>query len=109
MAKRNQKANSIELTSGSLLYDKVLVKPIVFEESDGILTPQQYEDKPEFGEVVMVGEGRLLDNGTVIPPRIKVGDIVYFEKYSSKKVRVNGEDHLIIREDDIDWTNRKTK
>lgn len=108
-AQKKRNNPSINLLAGTLLYDKILVLPQVIESSSGIANPVQYEDKPEFGEVVMVGEGRLMDNGVVVEPKVKVGDIVYFEKYSSKKIRVDGKDYLIIREDDIDWTNRKLK
>lgn len=83
------------------------MKPIFLQEQGGVYNPQQYEDKAEFGEVVMVGQGHLLEDGRVIPLTVKVGDTVYFEKYSTKKIRVSGVDHLIIREDDCDWIDRK--
>ncbi|HRF70986.1 MAG TPA: co-chaperone GroES [Candidatus Pelethenecus sp.] len=92
----------IELLKGRLLYDNVLVQPIVFEKSAfGLVNPQQYEDKPEFGKVLLVGNGRLLDTGTVVKPLVKEGDTVLFQKYSAQKVRVNSVDYLIIREEDI--------
>lgn len=109
MAKKLNKQNkyTVDFLKGFLLYDKVLVKSIDVEVSKtNLATSQQYEDKPEFGEVIMVGEGLLLENGTVVPLKFKKGDIVFFEKYSSKKVRVSGEDYLIIRADDIDWYTR---
>lgn len=104
--KKNQKKekSNINLLTGRLLYDQVLIKPIVLEEaSNGLVNTQQYEDKPEFGEVLLVGNGRLLDNGTVVKPLVKKGDIVLFQKYSAQKIRVNGTDYLLIREDDCYW------
>lgn len=96
--------NNIDLLTGRLLYDMVLIEPIVLDESlDGLVNAQQYEDKPEFGRVLLVGNGRLLDTGTVIKPTVKSGDIVLFQKYSAQKIRVNGTDSLIIREEDIYW------
>lgn len=73
----------------------------MIEKTGGIVKPNQYEDKAEFGEIVLIGEGRIFDNGTVVPLRVKKGDIVLFQKYSAQKIRNNGEDYLIIREEDI--------
>lgn len=95
---------SVDFLAGNIVYDKLLVKPLEVEVStNGLATSVQYEDKPEFGEVIMVGEGIMLENGTIVPLKFKKGDVVFFEKYSSKKVRVGGVDYLIIRADDIDW------
>lgn len=66
-----------------------------------VIKPQMYEDKIDFGEVLLVGEGRIFDNGTVIPLKVKVGDIIFFQKYSATKIRNNGEDLLLIREEDV--------
>lgn len=104
--KTKRKSNEIgfaQIMKGKILYDNVLIKPIVLEKVGLVLRPQQYEDKPEFGEVLMVGEGRIFDNGTVIPLKVKVGDVVYFQKFSSQKIRVEGVDYHIIREEDIYW------
>jgi len=102
--KQRKEKNSIDLLTGKLLYDEVLIEPIIFEESsNGLVNPQQYEDKAEFGKVLLVGNGRLLDNGTVVKPLVKKGDTVLFQKYSAQKVRVSGVDYLIIREEDIYW------
>lgn len=99
-----KKSSSIDLLTGSLLYDQVLIEPITIDETaNGLYNPSQYEDKPEFGKVLLIGNGRLLDTGTVVPPIVKVGDIVLFQKYSAQKIRVNSVDYLILREEDIYW------
>lgn len=85
------------------MHDQVLVRPISIERAGSIVKPMSYEDKHEFGEVALVGEGRVFDNGTVMPLRVKKGDIVFFQKYSAQKLRSNGEDYLFIREEDIYW------
>lgn len=102
--KQKKVKSNIDLLTGKLLYDQVLIRPIVFEESsNGLVNTQQYEDKPEFGEVLLVGNGRLLETGTVVKPIVKKGDTVLFQKYSAQKIRVNGIDYLIVREEDIYW------
>jgi chaperonin GroES len=87
-----------------LLYDNILVKAIDMETIDdktGLIRSQGYEDKPEVGKVINVGEGRIFDNGTVVPLRIKKGDTVYWNKYSSVKIRLGTEDYYLLREEDI--------
>lgn len=101
----------INLETSELLYDNVLVKPISITTAESIKTkdgttidlarPQGYEDKAELGEVIGYGEGRIFDNGTVIPLKVKKGDLVYFNKYSSVKIRFDTNDYLLIREEDI--------
>lgn len=91
----------VNLTDGKILYDSVLIKPIIVKQEGLVLRPQQYEDKPEWGEVIMCGEGRLFDNGESVPLKVKVGDIVLFQKYSAQKFRHNGTDYMVIREEDI--------
>lgn len=83
------------------MYDYVMVRPLEVPASNGLARPEQYDDKPEFGEVVKVGTGRLLDDGTIVPLKMKPGDIIYFGKYSSIAVRSDGVDYLIIRDDDV--------
>lgn len=100
--KNNQKNNQLNLLKARFLRDFVLVRPIVDKGSKGIINPAQYEDKTPWGEVVSVGPGRILDNGETIPMSAKPGDIVHFERFSSKKERIDGVDYLIIREEDID-------
>ena len=104
--KRKEKSKGIDLTrflEGSILYDSVLIEPIMIENDGLVLKPQQYEDKPEFGKVLACGEGRIFDNGTVVPLKIAVGQLVFFQKYSAQKLRISGKDLLIIREEDIYW------
>lgn len=89
----------------NFLYDYILVKAISVEGTSGLVKPEQYDDKPEFGEVVKVGEGRLLEDGTVVPSKVKPGDVIFFGKYSSMSVRTLGEDYFVIREDDVMGVN----
>jgi len=97
-----QKSKSLNPKDFEYLYDNVLVVPIVIDEvGNGLVRPQGYEDKPEIGEVVKVGEGRIFDNGVVVPLKVKVGDIVYFNKYSSVKIRLDTTDYLILKEEDL--------
>jgi chaperonin GroES len=84
-----------------LLQDNVLIAAAEFEKSGKVYRPNQYEDKPEFGVVLSVGQGRLLDNGTRVPSPVQVGDFVIFGKYSSVKVRAEGVDFLFVRDEDI--------
>ena len=78
-----------------------MVRGVNIEEKDGIIKPAQYEDKPEIGEVIGVGEGRIFDNGTIIPLKVQKGDTVFFNKYSSTKFNFDGEDIFIVREEDV--------
>lgn len=85
------------------LADRVVLKPIEAEEKTkgGIVLPDTAKDKPQEGEVIAVGPGRILDNGTKLAPEVKVGDRVIYSKYSGTEVKVDGEEYLIIRESDI--------
>ncbi|MBE3518823.1 MAG: co-chaperone GroES [Firmicutes bacterium] len=85
------------------LADRVVLKPIEAEErtKGGIVLPDTAKDKPQEGEVIAVGPGRVLDNGTKLTPEVKVGDRVIYSKYSGTEVKVDGEEYLIIRESDI--------
>lgn len=85
------------------LADRVLVKPIQAEEKTkgGIVLPDTAKEKPQEGEVIAVGPGRVLDNGTKLAPEIKVGDRVLYSKYSGSEIKIDGDEHLIIRESDI--------
>lgn len=96
MAKKN-----VDITKFHILYDNVFVKGINIEEKDGIVKPAQYEDKPEIGEVISIGEGRIFENGSIVPLKVKTGDIVYFNKYSTTKFNFDGEDFYVVREEDI--------
>ncbi|MCS6998798.1 MAG: co-chaperone GroES [Aquificaceae bacterium] len=86
------------------LYDKVVVKR--FEEQEqrtasGIIIPDTAKEKPQLGEVVAVGEGKLLQSGQQVPPKVKPGDRVVFNKYAGTEVELNGEKYLIMSEDEI--------
>jgi chaperonin GroES len=85
------------------LADRVVVKPAQAEEKTkgGIVLPDTAKDKPQEGEVIAVGPGRVLDNGTKVAPEIKVGDRVIYSKYSGSEIKIEGDDYLIIRESDI--------
>ena len=85
------------------LHDRVLIKVLDSDEktAGGIIIPDTAKEKPQEGEVVAVGKGKRLDNGNVIEPDVKAGDRVLFSKYGGTEVKVDGQDYLIMREDDI--------
>lgn len=85
------------------LYDRVVIKRMEEEKmsAGGIVIPDSATEKPIKGEVVAVGEGKHLDNGSVRAPKVKVGDKVLFGKYSGQTVKVEGEELLVMREEDI--------
>jgi len=85
------------------LSDRVLVQRMAEEETTkgGIIIPDTAKEKPQQGKVVAVGDGKLLDNGTRITPAVKVGEVVLFGKYAGTEIKIEGEEYLILREDDI--------
>ena len=85
------------------LHDRVLIKVLDTEEktAGGIIIPDTAKEKPQEGEVVAVGPGKRLDNGSVQEMGLKKGDKILFSKYGGTDVKVDGEDYLIMREDDI--------
>lgn len=85
------------------LGDRVLVKRVEAEEKTkgGIVLPDTAKEKPREGEIVSVGEGRMLDNGERAEPQVKVGNRVLFSSYAGTEVKIEGEDYLIMREEDI--------
>lgn len=85
------------------LGDRVLVKPVEAEEKTkgGIVLPDTAKEKPQQGEVVAVGQGKILENGEVKSLEVKVGDKVLYGKYAGTEVTIDGEEYLIVREDDI--------
>jgi len=85
------------------LQDRVIVKRIAEEEKSkgGIIIPDTAKEKPQEGKVVAVGKGKVGDDGKVTPLDVKVNDRVLFGKYSGTDVNLDGEEHLIMREDDI--------
>jgi chaperonin GroES len=85
------------------LHDRVLVRRIEEQETvrGGIIIPDTAKEKPQQGEVIAVGSGKLLENGERVPIDVKAGDRILFTKYSGSDIRVAGEEYLIVREDEI--------
>ncbi|MFW6067647.1 MAG: co-chaperone GroES [Myxococcota bacterium] len=85
------------------LHDRVLVQRVKEEEKTkgGIIIPDTAKEKPIEGKVIAVGNGKLLENGEVRKLDVKKGDRILFGKYSGTEVKIEGEEHLILREDDI--------
>ena len=85
------------------LYDRVVIKRMEEEKlsAGGIVIPDSATEKPIKGEVVAVGTGKVLDNGQVRAPQVKVGDKVLFGKYSGTEVKLDGVDLLVVKEDDL--------
>lgn len=85
------------------LHDRVIVKRVEEETTSagGIVLPGSAAEKPSRGEVLAIGTGKQLDNGEVRPLQVKVGDKVLFGKYSGNEVKIDGEELIVMREDDI--------
>jgi len=85
------------------LHDRVVVRRLDQEEKSkgGIIIPDTVKEKPQEGKVVAVGKGKLTEQGTLLAPDVKAGDKILFGKYSGSEVKIEGEEHLILREDDI--------
>ena len=85
------------------LHDRVVLKRMEEETTSagGIVIPDSAAEKPMRGKIIAVGNGKRLDNGDLIPLDVKVGDKVLFGKYSGTEVKVNGQELLVMREDDI--------
>jgi chaperonin GroES len=85
------------------LQDRVIVKRIEEEEKTkgGIIIPDTAKEKPQEGKVVAVGKGKLNEDGKVVPLDVKVNDRILFGKYSGSEINIDGEEHLIMREEDI--------
>jgi chaperonin GroES len=85
------------------LQDRVIVKRVEEEEKTkgGIIIPDTAKEKPMEGKVIAVGKGKLLEDGKVHALDVKAGDRVLFGKYSGTEVKIDGEEHLIMKEDDI--------
>ncbi|MBP6823261.1 MAG: co-chaperone GroES [Acidobacteria bacterium] len=90
-------------TSIRPLNDRIIVRRVEDQEQmrGGLFIPDTAKEKPQEGEVIAVGNGKLLDNGTRIAIDIKAGDKVLFGKYSGTEIKLDGEEYLILREDDI--------
>ncbi len=85
------------------LHDRIIVKRLEEEEKTkgGIIIPDTAKEKPIEGKVIAVGDGRVKEDGTKIPLEIKIGDRVLFGKYAGTEVKIDGEDHLMMKEDDV--------
>ena len=85
------------------LQDRVIVKRVEEEDntSGGIIIPDAAKEKPQQGKVIAVGKGKILENGKVSPLAVKKGDKILFGKYAGTDIKIDGEEHLIMREDDI--------
>jgi chaperonin GroES len=85
------------------LYDRIVVKRIEEQETtrSGIIIPDSAQEKPQEAEVIAVGHGKRLDDGTLVALDVKAGDRILFGKYSGNEIRVDGEEYLIMREDDV--------
>lgn len=86
------------------LRDKVVVKRLEEAEEKtpgGIIIPDTAKEKPQMGEVIAVGKGKILQDGKVIPPDVKVGDKVLFARYAGTEIKIDGQEYLIMSEDEI--------
>jgi chaperonin GroES len=85
------------------LQDRIIVKRLEEESktAGGILIPDTAKEKPQRGEIVAVGKGKVAEDGKLLPMDVKVGDKVLFGKYAGTEIKIEGDDFLIMREDDI--------
>jgi chaperonin GroES len=85
------------------LHDRILVRRLEEQETvrGGIIIPDSAKEKPQQAEVVAVGSGKLLDDGQRVAPDVKAGDRILFGKYSGSDVKIDGQEYLILREDEI--------
>lgn len=85
------------------LQDRLVVKRLAEEEKTkgGIIIPDAAKEKPQEGRVIAVGPGKVTDNGQRVAPEVKAGDKVLFGKYAGTEIKIDGDEHLILREDDV--------
>ncbi|MFH1367732.1 MAG: co-chaperone GroES [Elusimicrobiota bacterium] len=85
------------------LGDRILVKPLEQKEvtKSGIIIPDSAKEKPQEGEVVAVGKGKVADDGKLIPMEVKVGDKILFGKYSGSEVKIDDVEYMIMNQDDV--------
>jgi len=85
------------------LHDRVLIKRIEAQETlkGGIIIPDTAKEKSQEGEVISIGTGKTLENGSIVPLEVKEGDRILFGKYSGTDIRLQDQDYLILREDEI--------
>jgi chaperonin GroES len=86
------------------LYDRIVVKRLTESEektSGGLIIPDSAKEKPQEGEVVAVGKGKRLEDGKVVPLDVQVGDKILFGKYSGSDIKLDGQEYMIMREDEV--------
>ena len=85
------------------LHDRILVRRMAEEEktTGGIIIPETAKEKPQRGEIVAAGNGRMTEEGKNLPLEVKIGDKVLFGKYSGTELKLNGEEYMMMREEDI--------
>ena len=85
------------------LHDRIIVKRIEEQEQKvgGIIIPDTAKEKPQQGEVIAAGKGKIKDDGKIIPLDVKQGDTILFGKYSGQEIKIDGEEYLIMREDEV--------
>ncbi len=85
------------------LGDRLVIKPLVQEEvlSSGLVIPDTAKEKPQQGEILSAGPGRLDDNGKRVPMDVKVGDIVLYAKYSGQEIKIDREEYIVLAEKDV--------
>ena len=85
------------------LHDRIIVRRLEEEQKTkgGIIIPDTAKEKPQEGQILAVGNGKILEDGKVLPLDVKVGDKVLFSKYSGTEIKIDGEEYLIMKEDDI--------
>ena len=85
------------------LHDRVIVRPAAAEETTkgGLISPDTAKEKPQRGEIIAIGTGKVTDDGKTTPLVVKIGDSILYGKYSGTEVSIDGNDYLIMRESDI--------
>jgi chaperonin GroES len=85
------------------LHDRIIIQRLDEGEQKvgGIIIPDTAKEKPQQGKVIAAGTGKIRDDGTRQPPDVKAGDLILFGKYSGQEIRLDGEDYLIVREDEV--------
>ena len=85
------------------LYDRILVKRVEEDEQmvGGIIIPDTAKEKPQQGKVIAAGKGKVKDDGKVVPMDVKTGDIILFGKYGGQEIKLDGQEYLIMREEEV--------
>jgi chaperonin GroES len=85
------------------LFDRIIVKRLAEETktAGGLFIPDTAKEKPQEGKVIAVGKGKILDDGTIKALDVKAGDKILFSKYAGNDIKIDGEEHLILKEDDV--------